>query len=849
MHKLFTKLLQTIEKQPFASMRASFGPQGWKPCFVSKNIKFLGCDAELLMSGKTNWLDMIHPDDIAGFRHAAKELASGKGEAVLNYRLVAPDGTENGITNYLRSVRGGEAEPAYIDSVIFWDADGNAQPVRERAYWKAALNDIVFAIKENDGYSPLEIILKKTGEYLGTSRILLMAQPDARTKCQVLHAWTKNCMDADLNTEYGTLCGNGNKNIKNTVKNTGIYVVNTEDIPSELAAGMHEHGLLSIVIVSVQIYGPAKGCLRFEELESPRSWSEAELEFVKDISDLVSATLLHGHGLTHKLFPQNTCEAVLNNVNSFIFVTDQETDKIIFANLAFRNLFGDGCIGNKCGEYLDLGLNRETDSYDGKFRSGQTYETYLERTGQWLAVTRDLVPWVNGTPVYLNSCYDITFKKNYEDSIKRIAFLDHLTSLPNRYRCDTDLRLIMNQVKRGDRTGHLLFIDLDDFKVVNDTHGHHYGDAVLVSFATFLQERYGRDNYVYRFGGDEFVLIIMDCDDNEINRHLEALLERAQKPWRALNREFYCSLSIGAVKITAGNTDSKKILQQADIAMYQAKQNSKNNYVFYTEGLNSATIERSEMEWLLREAMENDFQGFEIYYQPYKHTKNLKIIGAEALVRMRDQNGELLLPSTFVPLAEYLGFIVPLGEHILRTAATQCKAVNDSGLPNFSMTVNLSARQFQQKDIVERLLEILNSTGVDLSNMVIAVSETVAIKELNHMLKLCGKLREYGIRVALDNFGSGTSSFINMRDLPVDIIKVSSSHIDAYKDKYSGYFIRLVNDISHFSGKVVCVNGVENKEHYQFCKELGIDMVQGFLFHRPDTLEVLQSLLNWRMAG
>ena len=851
MQEIFTELIQTADKLPVAGLRICPVDSGWRTSLVTGGIEEFGYTRENFLHGDATWLDMIHPED----RDAAYGITQGRmlrGEDCLRLdcRTLSPSGAEFPVTLYLRAVCEPGGQMGCVDIMLLkrngasFPQSGISSDIRRQM----VLNDIVFSLNENPTRDPAQLIIAKAGAYLDISRVTLMALTESKAPCQAVNEWLNAGIPPGPNNGSGRLCGDESREIRLRLNGNEPYVLNAGELPDKLARAMREQGILSAALAPVQIGVNCRACLRFEDLKKARDWDEASLRFIKNIASLVSRVLLEKNGSPGGTLSQRACETVLDNIGAFIFASRPETGEIVFANRAFRLAFGEECLGSACGDFMLLGPEQEIETFaeTGGLSLPAAFETCLEKTGQWLSVSRDLVPWMDGSSVHLHNCHDITFKKNYEDSIKRLAYLDHLTGLPNRYRCDVDIRAAINAMRAGEKAGYLLFIDLDDFKVVNDSYGHHYGDGVLMNFAAFLQENYGQKHRVYRFGGDEFVVLLSDCDQDCLSSILNNILDRSKDPWKSINREFYCSLSIGVVEINPFTHDPKLVLQHADVAMYEAKHSGKSSYVFYSEGLEDAAIERSEMEWLLREALENDFQGFEIHYQPYANTKDLKIVGAEALVRMRGRDGELLLPGAFLPLAEYLGLIIPLGEHILRSAASQCKAVNDSGLPDFSVTINLSARQFRQQNFLDRLEDILRSTGVDFSNIIISINENVALKELRRILQLCGSLRRHGIRVALDDFGSGAASFINMRDLPVDIIKVSSSYIDDYRDEHSDYFIRLVKDLSHFSGKTVCMNGVEEKEHYEYCQKLGLDMVQGFLFHRPESVKSLETLLTTR---
>lgn len=435
--------------------------------------------------------------------------------------------------------------------------------------------------------------------------------------------------------------------------------------------------------------------------------------------------------------------------------------------------------------------------------------------------------------------------KHHEEEIRRMAYTDYLTGLPNRFRYVTDLEETLHQAKQNGQGGYVFFTDLDDFKIVNDCYGHDYGDGVLVSFANFAQQLFAENGSVYRFGGDEFVIILNTDDLTVAQNYLEALLTRAKKPWQAMDKEFYCSLSIGVVKFATDGEDAKSIIKKADIAMYQAKKSGKSNYVLYSEGLGSDTLKRSATEAQLRKAIANNYQGFIIYYQPYSDMQTGRIIGAEALIRMLGDDGELILPEDFLALAEYLGLMLPLGNWILEQVAKQCYLVNQiAGLEDFTFTVNISSKQFKQKDIVYRTEQTLKQSQVNISNIIISINENTVVNATDRMLQVCTELRNKNIKVALNNFGAGSSSIINMRDLPIDLIRISPKYIEDIEDPFTTAFLKLITSLAQTTGKTTFISGIQSEAQYHFCGEIGINIAQGFLLQAPTTGENLLKILT-----
>ena len=615
-----------------------------------------------------------------------------------------------------------------------------------------------------------------------------------------------------------------------------------------VAAALADEKIASAVMLPLRNRERITGYVRIDYRQEC-ALSGPAITFLTHLGMLLSNAQIHIDVEEQLNNARQICATVLDNVGIAIFAANRD-DEIVFANHAFRKIFGESCLGRQLKECLPAGSSiMEADDYfadealSGIKKPG-SFEISIGNGSQWLLVNKEMLCWLDGQQACLGVCYDTTASKLYRESITRMAYQDHLTGLPNRYRCDADLKHAIENAEPGDRSGYVFFLDLDDFKIVNDCYGHDYGDGVLMAVASYLRELFAGNTHVYRFGGDEFVVIIPPASRKSVEYYLETMLERAKKPWVVEKKEFYCPFSIGIVEFRPGQEDVKSILKKADIAMYQTKKQGKNSYIYYTEGLDIATVRRSEMENMLRSAMENDFEGFEVFYQPYISTRTRQIVGAEALVRLRGPDGKLLLPANFISLSEYLGLIVPLGEHVLRKASELCRKINGTGLPNFSMTVNLSYRQFQPKFAVENLERVMRETGVNLSNMILSVSEGAAISEMESMLDICARLRECGVKIALDNFGAGNSTLIDMRKLPVDIIKVSSRYIASIDDDFTGYFVRMAADLCRRSGKTACVSGVETEEQFSFCKKRRIEIVQGFLFHQPGSVEALSAALG-----
>ncbi len=439
----------------------------------------------------------------------------------------------------------------------------------------------------------------------------------------------------------------------------------------------------------------------------------------------------------------------------------------------------------------------------------------------------------------------VILRRRNEQIIQTMALTDQLTGLWNRYHLETRLNEAIVRAREMGQSGYVLFIDMDDFKIINDAYGHDYGDVILKEVASFLVEHFGDSGTIFRFGGDEFVILMEPGRTDTIQDVMNGIQARAQLPWSVIDRSFYCTLSIGVVRFPEAYTDSKEIIKNADIAMYQAKKTGKNNYVFFSHTLDNDSVARAEIETAMRQSIENGFEGFQIHYQPLCDLDK-RIIGAEALLRWWTPEGRRLLPTQFIPLAEYLGLIVPLGEHVLRTAVRHCRRINEQ-FPGFFISVNVSIRQFKRQDFLERILALLAEERIQNSNVVLEITEGMAIHDMQRMKLMGRELQRSGVRMAMDDFGTGYSSLGNMRELPVDVIKIDRSFIhDVTTNAYSKSFIRFITDLVHSMGRKVCIEGVETAGQLRYCRDSAADYVQGFHLWRPMPGDVLLDTLEIR---
>ena len=530
-------------------------------------------------------------------------------------------------------------------------------------------------------------------------------------------------------------------------------------------------------------------------------------------------------------------ESILDHVNTCIYVRDLKKHRVLYANRLFQRCFEEELKTETISWLLekDYDYYVEDDEDDEEENSFINHEIYYEEKDRWYDLTITDLTWMDGTEARMYSLFDITEKKHYQGRIEKQAYTDFLTGLYNRVCCERDLAIQVDTAKKLDKIGALLYLDLDDFKHINDGLGHQYGDALLKAISHAFQRISGIERTCYRMGGDEFVIIVPPESYAEMERILEEIQMIFKKPWFLKDSDYYCTMSMGVVTFPDNGDSVPDLVKKSDIAMYAAKKAGKNRIEFYSDNISSSDRRRLDMEKNMRDATAKNFGEFEVYYQPIIDVQGEEptCVGAEALIRWNSSNLGFVTPTEFIPLAEYLGLINPLGNHVLLEACRHCKEWNDNGY-DYRVNVNLSVIQLLQRDIVDIVDNALKGTGLKPDHLTLEVTESLAINDMERMKRILGKIKQLGVRLALDDFGTGYSSLNHIREIPFDVIKVDQSFVrELAEDAYSQSFIKLVSELADTIGVSICVEGIENPMQYQVLQGMRVKYIQGYFFDRP----------------
>ncbi|MDH5749198.1 MAG: EAL domain-containing protein [Rhodospirillales bacterium] len=447
---------------------------------------------------------------------------------------------------------------------------------------------------------------------------------------------------------------------------------------------------------------------------------------------------------------------------------------------------------------------------------------------------------------------DITKRKQDEERIRYQANYDALTGLPNRSLFLDNLNQAVDRMNRTNKQLALMFIDLDRFKLVNDTLGHDAGDELLRQAADRMNKCVRKVDLVARLGGDEFTIILQDIDRHEgVVLVAEKIIEALSELFIIDEQEAGIGASIGITLAPIDAEDASTLLRNADLAMYEAKKAGRNTYKFFTPDMNDHAVRRVSLENDLRHAINRG--ELVVYYQPIADLESGKVIGAESLVRWQHPNRGLISPDEFIPLAEETGLIVPLGEHVLRTACTQAVEWQNMGQPQLGVSVNLSSRQLKNGLSKELVQAILTESTLKPNRLTFEITETQIMEDAAEALIWLNSIKEMGVRLSVDDFGTGYSSLSYLKRFPVDTLKIDRSFIrDMTVDPEDASLVAAISAMAKSLKLKVIAEGVETKEQLDYLRSLGCDLIQGYFFSRPLPAEDFVKFLQkgdevWRL--
>ncbi|MBX9903149.1 MAG: EAL domain-containing protein [Burkholderiales bacterium] len=536
--------------------------------------------------------------------------------------------------------------------------------------------------------------------------------------------------------------------------------------------------------------------------------------------------------------------AIEASLNAILITDFQQVDHpIIYANPAFERMTGytdAEILGRNCrflqGDDHDQPDLKKLRTLIREKTEGRVVLRNYHKNGDLFWNELYIAPVKDGNDRvthFVGVLNDITEARNYQNELERRATHDLLTGLANRGLLMDRLQLAAIQAKRRSQKVAALFIDLDGFKTINDGFGHATGDLVLKLIGNRLAASVREGDTVGRLGGDEFVIVLNDQERIEdVSDAVTRIMDSVLRPIPIQNREIALTCSIGISVCPDDGEEAGALIKYADIAMYKAKSEGKNASRFYTRGMNDTIVQRITLTNNLRQALER--REFLLHYQPQVDLQTGAVLGAEALIRWQHPELGLISPSQFIPLAEESGQILQLGEWVINTACAQNIAFGKTSLPPLLMSVNLSARELCDKNLIETIRVALETSGLPARSLELEITESMLMADLDNSLEILKKIKALGVRLAMDDFGTGYSSLSYLKRFPIDRLKIDKSLVrDAAAGHEDAALITAIISLAHNLGVKVVAEGVETAEQRDFLVKAGCDQAQGFFYGKP----------------
>ncbi|HEX2926416.1 MAG TPA: EAL domain-containing protein, partial [Ruminiclostridium sp.] len=482
---------------------------------------------------------------------------------------------------------------------------------------------------------------------------------------------------------------------------------------------------------------------------------------------------------------------------------------------------------------LSLAVTRILDIWDRSFGSAGRALKWKEQQQQTTNLLAHLIS-------------DIWIKMGDEKEINYKAYHDTLTELPNRTMFTGRLNQVIHLAERSNKLVGVIFIDIDSFKAVNDSMGHNGGDSLLVQVGRTLRDSIRQYDCLARFGGDEFLVMVPHVDTaDDIRSVTQRIMDSFQKPLTVKNQEFYMTASAGVAIYPIDGSTADDLIMNADLAMYISKEKGKNRYTVCSEDMKNEAVTNIILTKDLHKAIDNN--ELLLYFQPQVDTATEEIVGVESLVRWMHPEKGMIMPGVFIPLAEKSGLINQIGQWALLRACLQNKAWQDKGMKPIKMAVNLSLGQFLNSDLVKIVKNVLEITGLSPEYLELEITESLASYDLRYITAAIGRLKELGVDIAIDDFGSEYSSLSRLKILPVDKIKIDTRFIRGISENSQDEgIIKIILQLGKIFKIKVTAEGVETKEQAAFLKDNACDEIQGYYYYRPMPVDELENIIDVR---
>jgi diguanylate cyclase (GGDEF)-like protein/PAS domain S-box-containing protein len=531
-------------------------------------------------------------------------------------------------------------------------------------------------------------------------------------------------------------------------------------------------------------------------------------------------------------------DEIVNVIDEIIWYIDDKTMVIKYVSNAIEHIFGEAKekFLNDSSLWMQMVHPQDREQLQHFFYNIQPSQS---ATIEFRIIKKDgSVKWLSNTVThhlslnfFIGVTRDITRDKEIQEEMEFMAFHDTLTRLPNRSFLKNEIDALLAKSTIIEQHFALLFLDLDNFKYINDSMGHDIGDEILVKVADKLTKTLANNGICTRFGGDEFVIITKMQSKNDIGIKTQKIIDALNEPFVVNDHEFFISSSIGISLYPQDANTATGLIKSADTAMYEAKLSGKNRYSFFDKSMNTNVQEFLEIETLIKDALANNY--FELYFQPLVDSSQSTLYGFEALIRLIHPVHGFISPDKFIPVAEATGDILKISAYVMKSACKFASKINTLSSHDIFVSINISARQFKEKNFAKEFLKCAAEYGANLSLLKVEMTESVVMDNVTLAIKELDILRKAGVRIALDDFGTGYSSFEYLAQLPINTIKIDKSFIIPVFDKKSNeHIVMAITSLAHALNMDVIAEGVETTEHVEYLKNNKIDILQGFYYSK-----------------